>query len=417
MILLNRKRIFIFLVLLSWKVYPSAQIPDLIIIDNDTLKLHSSPTKGLFRRMSTRIRENNSGSCWRGYQALWELKNDSLYLREIYSCVPIFYYSVNESSLLYLKDSGLPDSVLSEFRKIEGIEFKELETFKKKLKEIAGKKLLKRYGISPARDFNERWSDDKRVLDKAKIVRKKHIKNHYFVSEFTGKLRIPLGKRLMSEVGWLSVYEEYLYLMFTNGILVDKHTVKTLIHDNDSTQKVRVPGFAIDLLIPQGYRPMAAFDQYLGNVHFNLAEKDSTIDSLTFCDSTIGTYISCISWYDRKGSGHGDYTSIPMATVNEVMESLDPSVSYDSLSHFYIGAAATKGIIAAGISVIGTNSKDRKNLGVIVVMNWHFRAVILIRGTLLKAELSDLVQDLVSGLELHYHFDASNEFHNILHLQ
>jgi hypothetical protein len=185
-------RTLLFLMLMAYDIHPTTQSPDLIIINNDTLRMNSSPINQIFRKRSRQIKPHSAGYCWRGYQALWVLKNDSLYLKDVYGCSRFYYYTIPGSSILYLNKFGLTDSVVNSFK-----------------------------------EHDADSSDEKRLLNKEKIVRKKYIKNNYFVCEYNGKLRIPLGQMLSSDVGWRSVYEKCLILTILKGILVEKSIEET----------------------------------------------------------------------------------------------------------------------------------------------------------------------------------------------
>lgn len=72
-------------------VYASGQIPDYIIYKQDTVPLFANPLEQYFTLVGNReIPDFNGGcgstACWRGYKAIWELKNDSLFLRQIAPC-------------------------------------------------------------------------------------------------------------------------------------------------------------------------------------------------------------------------------------------------------------------------------------------------------------------------------------------
>ncbi len=72
-------------------VFATGQTPDYIIYQQDTLPLFANPLEQYFSLVGNRdIPDFNGGcgstACWRGYKAIWELKNDSLFLRQITSC-------------------------------------------------------------------------------------------------------------------------------------------------------------------------------------------------------------------------------------------------------------------------------------------------------------------------------------------
>lgn len=82
--------IIIFGLTIGNSVYATGQIPDYLIYKGDTVAIFSNPLEQYFERTgkSELIDFVGCGStaCWRGYKAFWELKNDSLFLRQITSC-------------------------------------------------------------------------------------------------------------------------------------------------------------------------------------------------------------------------------------------------------------------------------------------------------------------------------------------
>lgn len=71
-------------------VFATGQIPDYLIYKGDTVAIFSNPLEQYFEWTGKRELIDfvgcGSTACWRGYKAIWELKNDSLFLRQITSC-------------------------------------------------------------------------------------------------------------------------------------------------------------------------------------------------------------------------------------------------------------------------------------------------------------------------------------------
>jgi hypothetical protein len=70
------------------KVFATAQFPDILIDGKDTVAIFSNPLEQYFEKKKERILcgeilEWTSTACYRGYQATWRIKNDSLFLIEI----------------------------------------------------------------------------------------------------------------------------------------------------------------------------------------------------------------------------------------------------------------------------------------------------------------------------------------------
>jgi hypothetical protein len=82
--------IIIFGLLIGNSVFATGQVPDYMIYKDDTVAIFSNPLEQYFQQIEKRELKDfvgcGSTACWRGYKAIWELKNDSLFLRKITSC-------------------------------------------------------------------------------------------------------------------------------------------------------------------------------------------------------------------------------------------------------------------------------------------------------------------------------------------
>ncbi|MFK7907838.1 MAG: hypothetical protein AB8B69_22090 [Chitinophagales bacterium] len=91
--------VFVFLPLFVLGVFATIQDPDLLLIEGDTVYLKSFPLEDLELQCRpfglTLLTAPNSG-CWRAYQAIWRLENDSLFLEKIFTC-PVFQRLQNDS--------------------------------------------------------------------------------------------------------------------------------------------------------------------------------------------------------------------------------------------------------------------------------------------------------------------------------
>lgn len=71
------------------KVSATVQTKELIVINGDTLQLHSQPlyeylpANDLKNYNIPGLGESLSTACWRGYIGIWLIENDKLYLTEI----------------------------------------------------------------------------------------------------------------------------------------------------------------------------------------------------------------------------------------------------------------------------------------------------------------------------------------------
>ena len=88
--------IAIFLILLTNKIVASPQSPDLLIYNRDTTAVYTLLLEQYFEIINNddikgkifglNFREGASLNCWRGYQAIYKIENDSLFLEHVTSC-------------------------------------------------------------------------------------------------------------------------------------------------------------------------------------------------------------------------------------------------------------------------------------------------------------------------------------------
>jgi hypothetical protein len=88
---MKARNILILLVVVLWagmsnSAHATAQIPDILVVGNDTLHLFCNPLEGYFDETHPRPDDMwgmGSTACWRGYQAYFEIRSDSLFLTAI----------------------------------------------------------------------------------------------------------------------------------------------------------------------------------------------------------------------------------------------------------------------------------------------------------------------------------------------
>ena len=78
--------------LYAQSTYATGQVPDYMVYQGDTIAIFSNPLEQYFELKGKRwLPDFNGGcgstNCWRGYMAIWELRNDSLFLRRVTSCM------------------------------------------------------------------------------------------------------------------------------------------------------------------------------------------------------------------------------------------------------------------------------------------------------------------------------------------
>lgn len=87
--------VIVLVLFLNTVTLSSVQICELLIIDNDTLDMHTAPLKLYLQKQNISIGDlfydfydyiPPSTDCFRGYQGVWEIREDRLYLVEIRNC-------------------------------------------------------------------------------------------------------------------------------------------------------------------------------------------------------------------------------------------------------------------------------------------------------------------------------------------
>jgi len=93
----------IFGLLIANTAFATGQVPDYLIYKGDTVAIFSNPLEQYFERTGKRELIDfvgcGSTACWRGYKAIWELKNDSLFLRQITSCHKEYCPNIKDADL------------------------------------------------------------------------------------------------------------------------------------------------------------------------------------------------------------------------------------------------------------------------------------------------------------------------------
>ena len=82
------KQVILILILffLRANMFATAQIPDFLEYKGKTYKMHTNPLDYYFTKDNPRPKDFGKfrcTACWRGYVAIWELKNKILYLKEV----------------------------------------------------------------------------------------------------------------------------------------------------------------------------------------------------------------------------------------------------------------------------------------------------------------------------------------------
>lgn len=214
--------IILFSILISNKIFGTAQIPDLLIYNNDTVSLYANPLESYYTEDNPRpdyiVGGCWSTACWRGYQAIWEVKNDSLFLNAILDCcVWEQYHRFDSVRFQKLISSKIPIEIVENLKPLEGKNLYEYSV-KSELKKLIGKKNKKKY--------------EKTILSITKLPRQKANLSRLFKDKvssgmvfadwFNGDLTIPKGKMIeYVHMGYMSRYEKELVLTIEKGKLTD----------------------------------------------------------------------------------------------------------------------------------------------------------------------------------------------------
>ncbi len=82
--------IILILLICNLKAFATAQVPVLMVIGKDTFLMHTNPLEIYLDSIGNRefpdFKGGGSTACWRGYQAVWRVENDSMFLEKIQSC-------------------------------------------------------------------------------------------------------------------------------------------------------------------------------------------------------------------------------------------------------------------------------------------------------------------------------------------
>jgi len=118
-----RKCIILILLVLAENSYSSPQLPDYIVFKGDTIPIYtllleqyfsttakSEPEESLF---GLKFREGGSLNCWRGYQAIYSIENDSLFLNHIIHCGELRNNTINKKASTLRINEIFGDNVIN----------------------------------------------------------------------------------------------------------------------------------------------------------------------------------------------------------------------------------------------------------------------------------------------------------------
>jgi hypothetical protein len=125
LIKMKQKLILLIFLIFSGSVFATVQTPDLLIIGKDTVFLQEFPLEQLKMKDKPFAEEEkhsiNTG-CMRGYQAIWKIVDEKLYLEKIVHCGRI---TVRDEYEEIYKDRFLNEDEITELFKRNKIEYQE----------------------------------------------------------------------------------------------------------------------------------------------------------------------------------------------------------------------------------------------------------------------------------------------------
>ena len=209
--------------ILGNKAFGTAQIPDRLIYNNDTIRLYSNPLESFYNEDNPRPMHfgvsGGSTACWRGYQATWEIKDNKLYLIEIADCHFQRECIVTDSAIIYLRDKLQPEW-LEKIKSLKGTKY-DYYDFRKILEKQFGEKeyVENQQVILDATSYLK----PRNKADLTKLFGEHCKDGKVFAFWFSGDLIIPQGELIeYVHMGYMSKYEKELILTIEEGFLVDE---------------------------------------------------------------------------------------------------------------------------------------------------------------------------------------------------
>lgn len=190
--------------LISTSVFGTAQIPDLIIYNGDTLSLYSCPLNSYPDQdlITPQVLFGSSGcfftACWRNYVATWEIVDNELFLTEIRNaCYPTSMRGVSAS----FKSGVDKDSVGSEYADLKVLFPQKFKNGKVKADWVEGKmispqgKLLYYFhdGFQSIYETEMEFTVEKgklietKILDNSKTKKSKYTEDQKLLMEYIHK--------------------------------------------------------------------------------------------------------------------------------------------------------------------------------------------------------------------------------------
>lgn len=301
--------------LITINSFGTAQVPDLIIYKGDTLILHANPLESYYNEDNPRPNHfyvsGFSTACWRGYQAIWEIKDNQLYLNAIQDCHLDDAYKITERSLIEMQESNLSPEIIEKLEKLKGEGFSEWY-FTKTLKKKIGRKNFKQYG-----HLIFKFSKNKKRKAPLKLLFKDLVVDGMVHAYwFTGDLKVPKGKMLRYvHMGYMSTYEKEIILEIEKGILLDSKE-----YDNAYSEIKK--GFGTlktttySILVPLDLIPNKKDYHYTSN------------DTINYLNDSGLINISALSKFNDKRKENSKRIELVEHTIDSISKNLTNNYSF-----------------------------------------------------------------------------------------
>lgn len=306
-------------------IQATQQIPDYLINGNDTISIKPyfnlrpaiksySSHWGSYKAIPKKYRPPivSSTNCWRGYQAIYEIRNDSLFLNKLGTGFRKSYVTLLEEDLATLANSGIHDSIINKLKDIKGREFLtiglsgvgsyvskrsskksvflEEKCFSDAIKVRIGKRLYKNYynkifKYATKRNTNEIWE-----YNKDDLIEKQYAEKDFFLYDLSGMIVFDTGsvlKNIFAECH-LPVYDTKYYIEIENGIVTQRDTVSRIIHEPNTVDKSHFTNRNIDFWLPNTFNRIEYYDRLHLSKDLQVEKFDSQghISRFQFLDTT-----------------------------------------------------------------------------------------------------------------------------------
>jgi hypothetical protein len=309
--------IILFSILISNEIFSTAQIPDLLIYKSDTVALYANPLEAYYNenipRPDFKLGGCWSTACWRGYQAIWEIKNDSLFLNTIQDCCHNEEYELTDQSLKELKGQ-VPIEVIEKIKPLLNKRLSDSE-LDNELRRLLGER--KRYKHSyeirqSCKTYELTQKTDLNILFKDKVVNGK-----VFAFWFSGDLTVPKGEMIeYVHMGYMSKYEAELVLTIEKGKMID-----SVEYDNKAKEIVK--GYGV--LQATAYSVVVPLDLINSKNGFEYTMTDTIENS----NEAMTKSISALSKFNDSRKERNERIILVETTIDSLSNNLSTNYTFN----------------------------------------------------------------------------------------